>query len=107
MWAPAKSLEATPPRSPVGRTKPTELRAPLDHEDRRASSGDLALGMRFRVRLLLIDRLGLAGIGSWRFRKCVPSRGREIGDGCRGSLVRPCARRGCGNNRLTAGVVDD
>jgi len=39
------------PWSPIGRTKPTELRAPLDHEDRRASSGDLALGMRFRILL--------------------------------------------------------
>jgi hypothetical protein len=64
------------PWSPVVRTKPTELRAPLDHEDRRATSGDFAFHLRFRVRLLLVGRLGLARMGSWRFLFQGPRKAR-------------------------------
>ena len=103
----AKPIQKTPLHSPVVPAIPTELRVPLDYEDRRASLGDFAFRLRFRVRLLLIGRLGLVSIGRWRFCKCVACRGQNIGDGCRGSLVRPCARRGRRNNRLAAGVVDD
>jgi len=51
-----KPIQKTPLHSPVVRAIPAELRVPLDYEDRRASLGDFAFRMRFRVRLLLIDR---------------------------------------------------
>src|SRR6516165_745946 len=98
-----KPIQKTPLHSPVVRAIPAELRVPLDYEDRRASLGDFAFRLRFCVRLLLIDRLGLAGIGGWRFCK-------GIARGCdrrRGSDIRLRLRWRRSNDRLAAGVVDD